>query len=97
MMSRISTPSVAASFKKGDTVPDWMVEVTPETSESKLDEFIFACDVVIVDAFGRYNIIAENMDIAPMSMSGCENLRVTAATIPIVVPTSIWKMSRSKK
>jgi len=95
-MDNVSRPVIVATFKRGEAVPEWMFEVTPLEIENRFGDFCFQCDVVVIEAFGRYNIVAEYMDKPALLISGCENLHITATSVPVTIPTTTWTYSREE-
>lgn len=80
------SPHIAAIFKAGDPIPDWLIAAVPTSGASLLTEFTFNCDCCVIEWGEKYILLADQTDVPPIHIGRAKDVSLSAASKSVVVP-----------
>ena len=86
------TPKIIDTYKEGDAVPSWLIDVDPNSNDSIKGEATFQSECIVLEAWGEYVILPKDKTRPPILFTGGRQNTIFASERNVVIPTCFQTM-----
>jgi hypothetical protein len=85
---------VIQEFRAGDLVPEWLIDIAPNSADAENRTVAFDCDCAVVQsAIGRYWVIPEGELGYLIKVSNCHNISLRAVQHDVAIVTNAMRFT----